>query len=108
MAGVGAPWAGHGELTEEREGGGGEGAQLGGRSMWRGMTEGGAARPRLAPACCSLNVRAVREILPSAVREKEEGKKREKGNEGKEKRKKRRKNMEKFLNMKNFREKNKR
>jgi hypothetical protein len=57
MAGVGAPWAGHGELTEEREGGGGEGAQLGGRSMWRGMTEGGGGSAK-AGACLLFAERA--------------------------------------------------
>jgi hypothetical protein len=62
MAGVGAPWASHGELTgegEEGEGGGGEGAQLGGgMGLAMGMQEGGV--------CCG----SVRAASLAAVREK--------------------------------------
>jgi hypothetical protein len=97
--GVEAPWAGHGELAGEERGG-----RLGG-FMGRGRAAGGA--PGLQPPACLLAVRCVLNVL-SVVREKEEGRKREEKRRKEKKRGKKEKNMEIFLNLKIFKEKNKR
>jgi hypothetical protein len=55
MAGVGAPWVGHGELTgegKEGEGGGGEGAQLGCSSAPWGAARGCHGPAPLSARAC--------------------------------------------------------
>jgi hypothetical protein len=87
--------------SQERRGGG---ARLGGFTG-RGRAAGGA--PGLQPPACLLSVRCVLNVL-SVVREKEEGRKREEKRRKEKKRGKKEKNMEIFLNLKIFKEKNKR
>jgi hypothetical protein len=94
MAGVGAPWAGHGELAGE-----GRGRGRGGRcweAPWgaaRALGAGcGPAAACVHALCCSWTMLIVR-------REEEEGERRGK-TKGRKRKRKKGKNMENFPNLK--------